>query len=402
MASFTRKRLILNGYYGFDNFGDELILLSLARVLQRYGYAITVLSCSPDVTRQRYGVGAIHRYNPFQLIMTFLRGQALISGGGGLMQDSTGPNSVIYYGIMMIFSKILGLRVMHTFTSVGPIEGKFTRKFAGFALKFCDFIMVRDEQSANEVESMTGVRPMVTADAVWLLPPFEGKKSVNPMRESSTPAKPWKVAMSLRPHSRFPEEQQAALVTHMADVLSRSLSHLKVELSLVSCEDDMDFPVLQRFREGLLQTLSASAQENLSITYAKQNEALKVFAEAHWVVGMRYHALVASLLNNTEVFALDYDPKVRMLAKDLDLPCIAVDALSHASGETFVHGLQSYSAPNLTPLKQAVDTGFRAIQVVLESEHKRSNETIEMPVDAPILQHDPSPASEEKKEEVLQ
>jgi polysaccharide pyruvyl transferase CsaB len=365
------KRLILNGYYGFDNFGDELILLSLIRLFHGHGYELTVLSASPACTRQRYGIGAVHRYNPFQVFIALLRSHGFMSGGGGLLQDSTGPNSVIYYGAMMILARLFGLKVMHVFTSVGPLSQPFSQKIAGIALKACDFVMVRDEKSAQLVEALSGQMPMITADAVWLLPPLDASryKTPNPMRGQGSNV--WKVAVSLRPHQRFSLSNQHALAQHLASVLTQASLGLTVELYWVSCEDAMDAPFLQAFEERLRQVLPWEVQAKIVFKHIPQAQALTTLASVHWVVGMRYHALVVALLNQTDVYALDYDPKVQMLAFDLGLPVTPVDALDATLCQDFFAGLEHYQAPNLTPLKQAVEAGFSALRILLESSPQR-------------------------------
>jgi polysaccharide pyruvyl transferase WcaK-like protein len=80
---------------------------------------------------------------------------------------------------------------------------------------------------------------------------------------------------------------------------------------------------------------------------------------------------VAALLNQTDVYALDYDPKVQMLASDLGLPVTPVDALETSTSQDFFTGLEYYQAPNLTPLKQAVEAGFSALRILLESSPQR-------------------------------
>lgn len=365
----TAKRLILNGYYGFDNFGDELILISLIRLFRRYGYELTVLSASPAVTRQRYGVGAVHRYNPFQVFVSLLRSHAFISGGGGLLQDSTGPNSAIYYAGMMLLARLFGLKVLHAFTSVGPLVEASSRTLTSWGLKACDFIIVRDEKSATEVENLTGVRPLVAADAVWLLPPLGVSKLPNPMLGEGGTL--WKVGLSLRPHSRFSVADEQALVHHLSDVLERAAQGLQVEVSLISCEDAMDLPVLEGVEEQLRLSLSASAREKITFKLISQSSAWATLAKMHWVIGMRYHALVSALLNKVPAYALDYDPKVEMLAKDLRLPSTPVDALIRATSHDFLQGLEAYQAPDLTPLIQSVESAFSALRIVLESEHQR-------------------------------
>lgn len=40
------KNIVISGYYGFDNFGDEAILGTLVKKLQEWGVDITVFSKS--------------------------------------------------------------------------------------------------------------------------------------------------------------------------------------------------------------------------------------------------------------------------------------------------------------------------------------------------------------------
>lgn len=42
------KKVVLSGYYGYDNFGDEAILSVLISHLQQIGADITVLSHNPQ------------------------------------------------------------------------------------------------------------------------------------------------------------------------------------------------------------------------------------------------------------------------------------------------------------------------------------------------------------------
>jgi polysaccharide pyruvyl transferase CsaB len=361
------RRIILNGYYGFDNFGDELILLSFIRLLHHFGFSVTVISQSPEITRQRYGVSAIGRYNLLQLFITFLRSNGFISGGGGLLQNSTGPNSILYYGGMLALARTFGLVTIHAFTSIGPIEGAAMRRIAGMALKCCQLVLVRDSKSAALVEEITQQRPLETADAVWLLPPVELSTPIPPNPMVDGKGNVWRIALSLRPHKRFSYPNQEALARVLADLITRAATQVKVELSMVSCEDEMDAPFLQEFESLLISNLSETTQGCLTVQHVSQHQALVTLASSHWVMGMRYHAIVASLLNSRPVFALDYDPKVQALAEDLSLPVQAVDDIIDLTLVRVLNSVVPDEEIDLTPLKKQVDLGFQAIRVLFES-----------------------------------
>ena len=53
--------ILISGYYGFDNIGDESILRTLVSSLREHipDCSLTVLSHNPTSTREKYGVEAV-------------------------------------------------------------------------------------------------------------------------------------------------------------------------------------------------------------------------------------------------------------------------------------------------------------------------------------------------------
>jgi len=91
-------KVVISGYYGFGNTGDEAILTSLLNMLRHdNSLEITVLSAHPRQTRAEHKVKAVSRFNPFSIMVSILRSNLLISGGGGLLQDVTSSRSLLYY-----------------------------------------------------------------------------------------------------------------------------------------------------------------------------------------------------------------------------------------------------------------------------------------------------------------
>nr|WP_316046858.1 polysaccharide pyruvyl transferase family protein [Planococcus glaciei] len=109
-------RIVLSGYYGFDNVGDEAILYAIIQSLKEYypEIGIVVLSNKPEKTARTYGVEAVNRWNVAEVAKAIKAADGLISGGGSLLQDETGRKSIPYYaGVMKIaqFLKKAGLCV---------------------------------------------------------------------------------------------------------------------------------------------------------------------------------------------------------------------------------------------------------------------------------------------------
>ncbi len=76
-------RLVLSGYYGFYNVGDEAILQSIIKALHEEDptLELVVLSNDPDYTRKMYGVEAVNRWDIRAIYKEIKRSNGLISGG---------------------------------------------------------------------------------------------------------------------------------------------------------------------------------------------------------------------------------------------------------------------------------------------------------------------------------
>ena len=92
-------KIVISGYYGFSNAGDEAMLSSLIASLKRTSpqVEITVISGNPARTRRNHGVYAVHRFNPYAVIRAIKHCTMVISGGGSLLQNVTSSRSLYYY-----------------------------------------------------------------------------------------------------------------------------------------------------------------------------------------------------------------------------------------------------------------------------------------------------------------
>ena len=91
--------ILILGYYGFKNSGDDTLLLSIIQQLKKHDETLKlcVLSQTPEETKAKYGVNAVKRNNPVALIKALLSCKMLLVGGGTLIQDGTSTKSLLYY-----------------------------------------------------------------------------------------------------------------------------------------------------------------------------------------------------------------------------------------------------------------------------------------------------------------
>ena len=84
--------ILVSGYYGFDNLGDEAILAALCQDLAALGVSrreIAVPSGNPAKTAALHGVTALGRFDLPGIWRALSSARCLISGGGSLLQDVT-------------------------------------------------------------------------------------------------------------------------------------------------------------------------------------------------------------------------------------------------------------------------------------------------------------------------
>ena len=79
--------VVISGYYGLGNSGDEALLRSIVDDLRKISPDITITALSGDasLTNKMYGIKTINRFNPFSIIREFRSAKLLLSGGGTLI-----------------------------------------------------------------------------------------------------------------------------------------------------------------------------------------------------------------------------------------------------------------------------------------------------------------------------
>lgn len=135
MNTLGRSGIILMGYYGHDNLGDDLLLLSTLMILKEANVKNEIYIPAPkniEKLRKNFPEGlkikVIPRYNPYTLERYFRRSCCTIFGGGNLFQDETSTRSFLYYHF--VAKRTLKRKNSLVFLSqgFGPIHKQRNRK----------------------------------------------------------------------------------------------------------------------------------------------------------------------------------------------------------------------------------------------------------------------------------
>jgi len=166
------QRILLAGYFGCGNLGDDAILVGLKDALANDDVDLATLSANPAESYSLYGIRAIPRKDFKRIDEELKECQALVFPGGSIFQDVTSSRSAAYYASLVQRAKRAGKKVVFLGQGVGPLNSFLGRRFAASSFKAADAIVVRDPGSASLLRSLGVNRPIeVAADMAFLMPP---------------------------------------------------------------------------------------------------------------------------------------------------------------------------------------------------------------------------------------
>ncbi len=340
-------KVVLCGYYGFGNGGDEALLAVLLQFLPEDVTPI-VLSANVERTETLHQVKAIDRRKWGLVLQTIRAADGFVWGGGSLMQDATSFASPIYYGGLMLWAQLSGSKTVAWAQGIGPLIRPWTRWFTAWLMGRCTQVTVRDGQSATWLRTRH-IPYHQAPDPVWALTetPVPGYEHLPANR----------VAVSLRPHSSL---TQAGLLL-LTEALVEFQKATGVFIVLLPFQKSKDLPIATLLQANLPKVSQIIFLEN-------PRELKAMFASVQMTIGMRLHALIMAAAAGSKCFALSYDPKVQVLAAEFQFPVWQLPKLPETAAEITQAWLALYShgqplpPERITHICQAAATQAKALQ----------------------------------------
>lgn len=316
------KKILISGYYGFDNFGDEAILGVLINHLR--GNDITVLSSNPEKTGRTHNVNSLNSFNPKLIVERLPKFDMLISGGGSLLQNVTSNKSLFYYCGLINIMASLKKDVVIFAQGIGPVKGFWGKLIVKSALKKCKYISVRDVKSQELLKSW-GIESNLVCDPIFDL-------------NVPTPKRTRKVGIQLRKFASLTDELFDEIIKQVA------LKFSDREIELICFQDSEDEGISRVFLNKLKKknpTINANIIKNLT-----NKEVIEKVSEYDYLIGMRFHACLLGLKYGIKTLAISYDPKVETLAKNANIPYLVMDSKKNDYKKAF-EDLEKLSPFNL-------------------------------------------------------
>lgn len=374
------RRVIVSGFYGFSNSGDEAVLKSILNALHAEGEAqgVTiepvVLSGDPAWTTKMYGVEAVPRMSPSVLLREIRRCDGLISGGGSLLQDATGWKTIPYYTGVLALAQMLGKPTFIYSQGVGPVNRGWLFAPIRRVMNKSKYVSVRDDESAALL-SRIGVaqgRIEVVPDPVMGLP-LPADAQASSAKSSSTDGLPV-VGVSLRHWRKDGADLERAVAALAA------LAHRRaVRIRFLPFHTPDDTVTSQLVLDRLQAIGLGNSVAELAAPGDDPQQMLLEVSRCDMMFGMRLHALIYAANQRVPLLGLSYDPKIDQFLNRLGLTAVGTTerldpeqfAASADSLLSDLDGWRSRHGEAINKLKREAQRPAQQIAALLSQTMKR-------------------------------
>lgn len=309
----TAQKIVISGYYGFRNSGDEAVLQSILIALKEQSQAIgtaiepVVLSIDPERTTATYGVKSVHRMKLGEVRQAIAESAGLISGGGSLLQDVTGSKSIPYYLGIIKLAQWMGKPAFIYAQGIGPVNRKLFHPFIKAVFRKCAYVSVRDEQSRSLLMSMglAGEKVRIVPDPVMglSLPEVDAatQEQVQP-QISTLPV----VGISVR----FWESDRRELDA-IAEGLRKASAVQPLHLRFLPFHLPADHEASRYIMEKLGEEVAGNGgMVSICEDAAHPLDMLREVQQCQVLLGMRLHSLIYAAGQRVPLIGISYDPKI--------------------------------------------------------------------------------------------
>lgn len=289
------KKILVSGYIGFNNFGDEAIFYALVNHLKSLKFKVCALCNNPKDVKNKYDVDTFYYKNPIQIIKAIIDCDILYSGGGSLLQNKTGNFSLYYYLLIILTAKLFCKKVFIFSQGIEPVNGKFSEFFLKFVLKQADYITVRDNNSLNYLKTLN-INSDLTSDPVYSL--VENYKISSEKKG---------LIVQLRDFKDFNKNIPADL--------AYSLKGYKDTVRVLSLQNEVD----EKICKTLVEKLNSEGVKARYTPFYSIEKTFDIINQAEFMISTRLHGAILANALKVKTFALIYDDKVRSLADEFKI-----------------------------------------------------------------------------------
>ena len=310
--------IVICGWYGNENLGDELILESMLHQFQSIfeDSSITVFSDNPNETKSKYGVNSVRRkgnaFHRLQRAIAVSKADLYVLGGGGILMDyGKARNIVLRWLEEMKLAQQLGIPNMAFSVGVGKIWIDESKQSILEVLPRADAICVRDKESAETLAKLGVSNLQITSDIALIHPELlHARMDTNIAKRASS-----SIIVCLR---HWFDTSNSIDDPVVFDRLIQSLASFLSEMSTSRMSSITFAPLRTRSADDdrvVAQKVVKLMDDKRNVTIIdhslEPSEFFDLVLSSELLIGMRLHSLIAAAAIGVPCIAINYSPKVR-------------------------------------------------------------------------------------------
>lgn len=277
---------VLCGYFGNNNYGDDLMLESFISEIRKYDKTkqFTCISSQVKSTRASYGVKSVFKYNLKNIKKSLNSSSALIFPGGNIFQDKSSFRSLKYYSYIAKLAKKLNNKVYILGNGIGPLKRKRSEEITKSLLYECDYISLRDIHSFEFVKDLNK-ETYLTSDIT-----------------SRYIDKEKPILDNMKYFVFSPKEEKHKKSTSYVEMIKKIKELYNIECVIVPLHNKQDMKISRMVAKETSSILFESYD-----THSMEN----IISNAMFVISMRLHGCVESANSCVPFISLSYDDKLK-------------------------------------------------------------------------------------------
>ena len=325
-------KIIISGYYGFNNIGDEAILQKIINDIKDniIGAHITVFSANPSYYREVFRVHSVNCSifkNFYTLIKEIMNCDCFILGGGGMLSDwqKSGP---FLWLTLPIISVLFRKKLIIYCVGVNPFRTLYGKLLLRFVLNHTSLIIVRDIYSKYCLLNSIGQKKdiYVTVDTAITLQTaktnfFKNYLKSKLLSDKISLEKP-KIGICPSPFFHIPKlwpnslDRYKRLKNDFCNLIKFLIDEFKANIFLIPISLNYDIPLIKDIHKLLDE--KSKLFTYLVDTLRTPEDLMNVLSKMDLIIGMRFHSIVLSINLAIPFVGIIYGKKHKYLLKKIN------------------------------------------------------------------------------------
>ncbi len=334
MTSGAPTGVLLSGYFGCGNLGDDLLLSAAiaqlrllvpgAHFLVRDGRQVArlpVFGSDVEFTGIDTVLADRSRWRPYRLVRfvgrmarLLRRCDWLIFAGGTVFHEQNGAHSLMVQWLICRLARLVGVRIAALGVGVSDLGSPHGRWLVRDIVAKSDLFLVRDEAGRRQCGGTTA---RVTEDLVF---GWEDLIRVRNVRAERDNGRVRTIALTVCPPAFQGAASERAVVA-FADAVRvwQGAGHKVVFLVFYAVGSAVDD---QAMFERIAERLGPDAQVEIRTPTAVPQALASAYRDIDAICGMRFHGLVLAAMFGVPFVGVAHDNKISEICRRFDTTCL--------------------------------------------------------------------------------